>query len=197
LYGARTPAPLLRAVSRAIATGRLDATRIRIRFIGRVTIPDVHPLVNELGLGAVVDFITHVPRRAALQEMVDASALLIIQPGTAVSVPAKLYEYMAAGPAILALTDPEGETGRTVRDHWGGVVVGASDEAAIEEAVIGLIHRDRTATTSRDTTAYDGRLRAAETAAILAAVATRRGPALMPRVDRRISPDTPTGASQP
>ena len=46
--------------------------------------------------------------------MVDASALLIVQPVTTVSIPAKLYEYMAAGRPILALAEPGGETAELV-----------------------------------------------------------------------------------
>jgi glycosyltransferase involved in cell wall biosynthesis len=93
LYGARNPAALFRALVSAIAKGRIDGSSFRLRFIGRVggLGLDLPALARELGLEAVVEFASHMPRRASLQEMLDASALLIVQPITTVSIPAKLY----------------------------------------------------------------------------------------------------------
>ena len=164
LYGARNPAGLLRAVAAAMTRGEIDPATFRLRFLGRIGVPGVNlpAVARELGLGEVVEFVNHVPRRDSLQQMVDASALLIVQPVTTVSIPAKLYEYMAAGRPILALAQPGGETAELVERSRGGVSVLADDEAAIAHGVIRVVRLGREGFTPVDRRFYDGEVRAAE-----------------------------------
>jgi glycosyltransferase involved in cell wall biosynthesis len=173
LYGARNPAGLLRSVAAAIAKGELDPATFRLRFLGRIGIPGLNlpAIASELGLGDVVEFVNHVPRRDSLQQMVDASALLVVQPVTTVSIPAKLYEYMASGRPILALAQPGGETAELVERAHGGVSVLADDEAAVTRGVIDVVRLARGGFTPVDRRFYDGAIRAAELQALLDAVA--------------------------
>jgi glycosyltransferase involved in cell wall biosynthesis len=170
LYGARNPAPLFRALASAIARGRIDAASFRLRFIGRVGAigVDLPALARSLGLEGVVEFSSHMPRRDSLQEMLDASALLIVQPITTVSIPAKLYEYMAAGRPILALAEPGGETADLVSRSGAGVVAAADDDTAIEEALVSVVQLAREGFTPVNRQEFDGDLRAAELRAVLA-----------------------------
>lgn len=169
LYGARNPAALFRAVAAAVASGAIDPDRFRLRFIGRFGVPgvDLPALARDLALEHVVEFVNHMPRRAALQEMLNASALLIVQPVTTVSIPAKLYEYMATGKPILALAEPGGETAELVQHSGAGVAVPADDEQAIGEAVLSLIRLTRDGFSGVDPQYFDGAARAADTRRIL------------------------------
>lgn len=172
LYGARNPEGLFRAVAAAIRTGALDKAWFRLRFLGRVGINsvDLPALARELGLEEVVEFIDHVPRRASLQQMVDASALLIVQPVTTVSIPAKMYEYLAAGRPILALAEPGGETAMLVERTRAGVVVAPDDENEIATALATVVNLARRGFAPADPRAYDGEMRAAEQRDILTRV---------------------------
>lgn len=177
LYGARNPAGLFRAVAAAVRSGDVDPATFRLRFLGRIGIStvDLPALARELGLAGVVEFVSHVPRRDSLQEMVDASALLIVQPVTTVSIPAKLYEYMAAGRPILALAEPGGETAALVERSRAGVAVLAEDEAAIAAGLASVVRLARAGFTPVDRRIYDGDVRASELREILhGAVGTRR-----------------------
>lgn len=173
LYGARNPAPLLRALTRVVESGLVAANGICARFIGRggVTNPSDAAIVSELQSRGIVEFVDHMPRHAALQQMVDASLLLILQPVTTVAVPAKLYEYMAAGRPILALAEPGGDTYEIVRRSRAGVSVLAEDENAIADALASFVRQRQEPFTPVDRGVYDGRQRAAEIAAICASVA--------------------------
>ena len=155
---------------RPIACGELDPATFRLRFLGRIGISsvDLPALARELGLGDVVEFVSHVPRRASLQQMLDASALLIVQPVTTVSIPAKLYEYMAAGRPILALAEPGGETAALVERSRAGIAVPADDEAAVAAGLVSVVRLARSGFTPVDRSVYDGDVRAAELRAILA-----------------------------
>jgi glycosyltransferase involved in cell wall biosynthesis len=170
LYGARNPEGLFRAVAAAIRNGTVDKSSFRLRFLGRVGIHtvDLPALARELGLEDVVEFVSHVPRRASLQQMVDASALLIVQPVTTVSIPAKMYEYLAAGRPILALAEPGGETATLVERTKAGVVVPADDEGAIAAGLASVVQLARTGFTPVDSRAYDGDIRASEQRDVLA-----------------------------
>ncbi len=168
LYGARNPTPLLSAVRNAINRGAIDPERFRLRFVGRIGVAGLERAVRDLGLARVVEFVSQVPRRTILQEMINASALLVVQPVTTVSVPAKLYEYMAAGRPVLALAEPGGETAAVVRRTGAGIAVPSDDEAAIERALLELIATSADAFTRVDPAAYDGELRAAQLGRLLA-----------------------------
>ena len=131
------PSSLLRAAGRALAAGRIPRDAIRLRFLGTVSLPglDMGRVLEDLGLDGVVEFPGRVTQEQSLGEMLGASALVLLQPGTAMSVPAKAYEYLAAGRPILALT-PEGETAQLIRDSGMGLVAAPADEDAIEEALV-------------------------------------------------------------
>ena len=176
LYGARNPASLLRAVASASAKGSIDGSRFTLRFIGRLGLQgvDLPGVARSLGLEPIVEFASHLPRRDCLQEMLDASALLIVQPVTTVSIPAKLYEYMAAGRPILALAEPGGETSELINRSRAGVAVLADDEAAIEEALVSIVQLARSGFAPVDPGTYDGEVRAAELRHILSAVIERQ-----------------------
>jgi glycosyltransferase involved in cell wall biosynthesis len=102
-----------------------------------------------------------------LQEMVNASALLIVQPVTTVSIPAKLYEYMAAGRPVLALAEPGGETAELVRHSGAGLAVPADDEAAIEQAFTRLVNDAPGTFVPVPRSVYDGALRAEDIRKVL------------------------------
>jgi glycosyltransferase involved in cell wall biosynthesis len=173
LYGARNPAPLLRALRTAISSEAIHRDQICLRFIGRVGITGLQSTVHELGLDQVVEFVSHMPRRAVLQQMLDASALLVVQPITKVSVPAKLYEYMAAGRPVLALAEPGGETAEIITRNGAGIAVHADDEEAIERALVMLVNGRGGSFVRVERAVYDGAQRAVEIAHILGDIAGR------------------------
>lgn len=182
LYGARDPSPLFRAVADAVTAGEIDPAAFRVRLIGRVGIPglNLEQVIRDLGIEQVVEFVPHVPRAQVLQEMLDASALLVIQPVTRLSVPGKLYEYLSAGRPVLALAEPSGDTARLLRQTPAGVVAAPEDREGIRRALVELV-RGGTRSVPSDPSLYDGALRARELVAIL----------------RDVCPAQPSGNAQP
>jgi glycosyltransferase involved in cell wall biosynthesis len=82
---------------------------------------------------------------SALEEMLRVDGLVILQASNCnCQVPAKLYEYLRAGRPIIALTDPAGDTARTL-DSAGVGVIGRLDSAAdIERALLQMFEQIRT-----------------------------------------------------
>jgi hypothetical protein len=118
-----------------------------------------------------VEFVPRVTRTDSLREMKTASALLLVQVGTTVSVPAKAYEYLAAGRPVLALSE-EGETAALVRAS--GVGVSVTPGAALEEieaAVLEIVRIAGAPFTPCPPELYDGRIQARTTTRLLAELA--------------------------
>jgi glycosyltransferase involved in cell wall biosynthesis len=187
LYAGRTPVPLLKAVASALERGLVDRDRFRVRFLG-VNAFDRHDLpatCRELGLDHVVEFLPRVAREESLRAMMSASALLLLQPGHSVSVPAKVYEYMAAGRPILAIAE-EGEISTLIRRADAGVSVAPADEDGIVNALARLLGLARTHVRPRREY-YDGVSGATRIAEILETVADHHGAsATLPDVEARL-----------
>jgi glycosyltransferase involved in cell wall biosynthesis len=167
-YGQRSPVPLLNATAAAIQAGAIDRRRFRLELVGKATLTGVQleDVIRQLGIGDVVTCVPWIPRAKVLQRMRAASALLLIQPAHSVSIPGKLYEYLAAGRPIFALID-EGETADLIRAADLGVVVPPGTEAAIQRSLVDLINSPAHRWSPAAPALYDGSLRAAETTRLI------------------------------
>ncbi len=112
----RSPVGLFRAVRQMSDQDGLTPTQLQLRFRAPVHAAEISAAAAEAGVAGFVDLQPPVPYRQALQEMLDADALLLIQ-GRQYNdqVPAKLYEYLRAARPILALVHPEGATAEALR----------------------------------------------------------------------------------
>jgi glycosyltransferase involved in cell wall biosynthesis len=135
----RDPLPLLRALRRAIAQGKVEQRRLRLRFIGPGEYGDsvtMRSALAETGLAPQVEFVARVPYEEALRELGRADLLLLLQASadTVGLVPAKLYEYLRAQKPVLALVQP-GATSEVLAATGGGWAVDPRDAAALEKAL--------------------------------------------------------------
>jgi glycosyltransferase involved in cell wall biosynthesis len=164
-YGARSPMPVIEAVARAVNRGALDRRRFRLRLLGNISVSvDVPAECARLGIPEVVEFVPRVTRAESLREMKSASALLLVQIGTTVSVPGKAYEYLAAGRPILSLSE-EGETSSLVRASGIGVSVRPdAPPEDLEAALLQVVALAGRPFLAAPPELYDGRVHA-ETAA--------------------------------
>jgi glycosyltransferase involved in cell wall biosynthesis len=112
LYQGRDPRPLLAAMQTLEETRPTDCPPLRLRLLGLSTDPrlDLAGSIRERGLRESVEVAGHVPYAEALAAAAAADILLLLDtPGRKISIPAKLFEYIAAGRPILALTEPDGD----------------------------------------------------------------------------------------
>jgi glycosyltransferase involved in cell wall biosynthesis len=147
-YKERNPRLFLRAVRELIDEGKLDADRIRLRFAGVFDYPgysDNADCVRDLKLEAVVDVLGHLPHKQALTVMKQSDILVLVgdtAPGSGDYIPGKLFEYMAIGHPILALSQP-GESTKIIETYKLGIVADPLDLAAIKQAVLTLYRQWR------------------------------------------------------
>lgn len=177
LYGGRKPTALFSALAALRDRGVIDARSFCFRQMGRVALGgfDMAAERDRLGLDGIVEMAPARPRKEILREMVSASCLLLLQPGTTVSIPGKLFEYFAAGRPILAIAE-EGETSDLVRASGRGLTVLPDDQPGIERAIESLVSNTARLAPSTPAELFDGELRTRELLAVLDSMIARRVP---------------------
>lgn len=163
LYRERSPKTLLVALASAIQSRRIPSNGIQVHFVGWISDGfGVPALLKELKLESVVHLTPPIAHRESLKMLAASHVLLVMQPGTHLQVPVKLYEYMAFRKPILALAEP-GAVADIVHEGRLGLVVGPEDRDGIERALCQLYeHRDRLSDLFpidvEYVTRYDGRI---------------------------------------
>jgi glycosyltransferase involved in cell wall biosynthesis len=144
LYGQRNPVPLLEALARCVQDGRIQRGSVRLQLIGKSMGKfDIAGAIQRLDLDGMVLQIPPVSHATSLQMLAASHVLVVIQPGSALQIPAKLYEYIGLRRPILALAD-EVAVARVIREARCGVVVSPLDVNAIEAALVDLYRQRST-----------------------------------------------------
>ena len=142
LYRKRDPGHFFEALGKLLATGQIKSAEIELRFVGGIA-PELYSSFQYAeALQKILRVIPPVSHREALVFQADSDVLLILQPGTSVSIPGKIFEYIAMRKKILALT-PAGATADVVRNHRLGLVLDPEDLAGIQRALLQLVEEFR------------------------------------------------------
>lgn len=104
------------------------------------------------GLTSYIREVGVLPHHDAVSLMHSADILYLTHADNARqwAVPGKLYEYLATGRPVLALTNPEMETGRIIRQVGGGLAVAADDPGALYQVIADACRTRTLATPPRD-----------------------------------------------
>jgi glycosyltransferase involved in cell wall biosynthesis len=130
----RDPTELLAALGQLRRQNPAIAERLRVRFRAPVHDKLLQTLAAQAGVTDLIETLPPLPYRAALEEMMRADALLILQAANCnEQIPAKLYEYLRTCRPILALTDAAGDTATTLRAAGCTSIVPLDDRAAIAQ----------------------------------------------------------------
>jgi glycosyltransferase involved in cell wall biosynthesis len=125
----RDPTALFDALTLLRNRGLASPDDFVLRFRAAVHEELLLGLARERGITDWIEVVGPVDYRSALQEMMQADALLIMQGRVCnEQIPAKLYEYMRAHRPIIGLADPIGATGSTLRE------LGVQFRAPLEDA---------------------------------------------------------------
>jgi hypothetical protein len=133
LYLGRSPEPVCQAVSRLINEGRITSADVRIKLVGHCRGVDgatTASLVRKYGLESVVEVQDPVSYEQA-QEIISRSHLaLLFAPNQTYQIPAKAYDYLAAGTRILAIAG-ESATADLVKETSSGEAFAPDDVEGI------------------------------------------------------------------
>ena len=133
LYGERDARPVLDALARLVAAGRIDPDRLELRIVGNNWLPP-----GTLASSIRTTETGYVSHAEALREMTAAGALLLYVPPDSLAPSGKLFEYLVAGRPLLVVARPENLAARLVGELGAGVSAAPTDPEAIEAAIIAL-----------------------------------------------------------
>jgi glycosyltransferase involved in cell wall biosynthesis len=136
----RDPSALFQALATLKHDGQVSARVLRVVFRGSVHGSTLRRLARRLGVEDLIVLAPHLPYHKGLAEMQRADGLLVLQARACNGqIPAKLYEYLRARRPILGLTDPQGDTGRVLRDAGVRAVAPLDDAGAIARELAGFL----------------------------------------------------------
>lgn len=132
----RDPSALFAALQRLKARGQAAALRVRFRASEHDAM--LRAMAARAGVEDLIELAPPISYREAIQEMVRADGLLVMQASNCnAQIPAKVYEYLRAQQPIIGLTDPAGDTASVIR-RAGIDAVAPLDDA---EAIASLLDR--------------------------------------------------------
>lgn len=131
LYRNRDPRPVIKAISILQKRG-LD---IHFEQLGQVEDKSgVEQLIKSLGLHQTITLSPPVPHVEMLDKMAAADAFLLIQPGTSLQVPGKLFEMLLFRKPLVA-TAPEGALTEIIERNRVGFASDAHSPEKIADAI--------------------------------------------------------------
>ncbi len=104
--------------------------------------PGLKQFLAEKGLEEVVDMPGQISRKDALNKVFSADILLLLQQGTKLQVPGKLFEYIRSGKPIFSICD-EGATRDIVLSNKLGIVADANNIDDIRKKFIAFFNKIR------------------------------------------------------
>lgn len=131
IYLGRNPRALFRAAARVARETNATPEEFGVEFMGDDACEGV-PLAiiaAEEGLGAHFRSYSFRPRREALEFLSGAALLVSLPLRTAMTLPAKLFEYVRFDAWVLALAEPGSATAELLRDTDADVVAPDDDDA--------------------------------------------------------------------
>ena len=135
----RDPICLFQALRWLLDQGHLERGALILRFRAAVHDELLRDLAQRHGVADCVETVPALPYRDALAEMMGADALLVLQASNCnEQIPAKLYEYLRAGPPVVGLTDPAGDTAELLARAGIPYVAPLDDPLAIARTLAAL-----------------------------------------------------------
>ncbi len=178
LYFGRDPEPLFRAVAALLRDGQIRPQDIRIKLMGACRMiegVDTSVVVARHGLQDVVEVTDRVPYAQAVTVMQQSHLLLVLAPqGHRIVIPAKIFDYLGSGSAVLALADP-GATSDLMDELQCGRCFATTDTAGLSQYLLGLVQSGeyrRLRTSAESVARYDARHLAGRLAAELTSSAS-------------------------
>jgi hypothetical protein len=118
IYGGRDPTPLARAVAQLVRELKLTPVDLSLEFMGfsgEEADAQLHQLARALGIESFLRVRSGGPRPRALEFMASCTALVALQQGSDLAVPAKIFEYMRFPAWLLVFTNPESATAQLLK----------------------------------------------------------------------------------
>jgi glycosyltransferase involved in cell wall biosynthesis len=142
IYAGRSPAAMLNAAGRLVGDGTIPRDRMEFVFYGPSG-KEAMSAAEGAGVADLVRTFAPVPHDEALQEMSRCHTLLLLSSRETdrLHIPAKLYEYIAIGRPVFAMSGADGAIDMLMKRHNFGIRVDWEDGPGIVSALRDLYER--------------------------------------------------------
>ena len=169
----RDPSTFFAAVRALIDEGELKAEDLCIRFRAAQHESEVLECAHQQGVIDCVEVAPPIPYLRAIAEMMGADLLLVFQGSHFnTQIPAKIYEYLRAGQAILSVVDPSGGTAGQMRQFEANWIVDIASVQSVREGLLsalrGRSREERTTELARNQQAVQAYSRQSQTSRLRA-----------------------------
>lgn len=144
LYLNRDPFPLLESLERLLSRPDVDASRVRVTFMGRKTEYGGKSCVSWLEgkrCSGVVNFVTSQPREVVAEAALESTVVLNLAQHQPLSIPAKTFEHLASGRENLLLCEDDSESAQLVSKIPGVLQVDPRNAEVLDRVLIDLYER--------------------------------------------------------
>jgi hypothetical protein len=135
-YRQQSIEPILEAIRRARFACRALAERFEFRVVGSISAAQKQLLRDEHTV--FLRQAGYLPHRQAVQEVAAADALLLTTPdndGGRLCIPAKVFEYLAFGPHLIAVVHPGTMLWNTIAQTGNATLLPPGDATALASAI--------------------------------------------------------------
>ena len=141
----RDPIPVFNAISKLKVLGHISQANFELIFQGAGNGDDFKKVIDELEIRSLIKFIKPVPFLSALNNMIHADALLLIQDKRFnKQIPGKIYEYLRTNKPLLVKADTMGETYKLASQFQNVQLGNNTDE--LTTSLLTLLNKDQVIT---------------------------------------------------
>ena len=139
----RNPSRFMIAIGEMLQRGMIEEPTVKVRFIGGGELThekEYTEITRRYGLERVIDTLDFIPHGKAIEEMMGADVLLLMQNShqARLQIPAKAFEYLYLRKPILLLA-PIGATAALIDQTDAGLIVDPNDINAMQRCLLHLI----------------------------------------------------------
>lgn len=135
----RDPRPLMEAVKELVSAKKIQASEIRIEFIGNVNSRFAEYVKADEVLTIVTQFVPHLSHAEVLMTYATTDVQLLILAHTVIApgnLPGKFFEYLASGNFILGIGPADGDAAAVLHETQAGDLMERTDHQGIQNALL-------------------------------------------------------------
>lgn len=138
LYSVRTPNNFLKALDNLIRQGKIDETKLSVKFIGTCE-KQIREEIEETPMNRFITWVPYLPHKESIKETANADLLLLISGVTEkvrAMIPGKTFEYLRMNIPILSISPKDSAVERIILETKRGFNVEYDDISAMEKVIL-------------------------------------------------------------
>ena len=135
----RNPIEMFTAIAELKEQGLISAENLQVELRASGFDGYYENIIEKLFIQDIVKLLPAITHEQCIEDMYSADALLLLQASNCNDqIPAKVYEYLRVGKPIIALTDPDGDTGTLLKKVGVKNLAELDDRKQIKDIILNI-----------------------------------------------------------